>query len=271
MISFQQHFQARNADIILSTFPKSGTTWLKALVFAILNRTRYPLNSDSHPLINSNPHDLVPTLELNIYKKDKCPNLKQFHDPRIFATHAGYSMLPRSILDSSCRIIYICRNPLDQLISAWCFFQKVYQDGVALEKVFELACEGVHNYGPFWDHVLGYWEASLKKPGKILFLKYEDLKRDITSQSKKLADFLGFPFSQEEEQLEVIDDISTLCSFDTMKEMEVNKTSAQNSNYFRNAKVGDWTNYLTPSMAQQFIKVNEEKFKGSGITFEMDC
>ncbi|KAL0407841.1 UNVERIFIED_CONTAM: Cytosolic sulfotransferase 1 [Sesamum radiatum] len=55
-------------------------------------------------------------------------------------------------------------------------------------------------YGPFWDDILGYWNAHLENPGKVLFLKYEDLKEDITSQVKKIAEFIGFPFSVEEEE-----------------------------------------------------------------------
>jgi hypothetical protein len=37
--------------------------------------------------------------------------------------------------------------------------------------------------------VLGYWKASLERPDKVLFLKYEDLKEDIISNLKKIAGF----------------------------------------------------------------------------------
>uniref|UniRef100_A0A2P2LLX3 Sulfotransferase n=1 Tax=Rhizophora mucronata TaxID=61149 RepID=A0A2P2LLX3_RHIMU len=52
----QQQFRARSTDIFLVTTPKSSTTWLKALIFSIVNRTRYDASS-KHPLFTANPHD----------------------------------------------------------------------------------------------------------------------------------------------------------------------------------------------------------------------
>ncbi|KAK5832849.1 hypothetical protein PVK06_016652 [Gossypium arboreum] len=41
IIAFQKYFQALDDDIIVVSKPKSGTTWLKALVFSIVNRHHY--------------------------------------------------------------------------------------------------------------------------------------------------------------------------------------------------------------------------------------
>ncbi|KAM7511334.1 hypothetical protein LguiB_010209 [Lonicera macranthoides] len=62
VISFRKHFQAKDTDVILATALKSGTTWLKALTFNIINRAKYSPNVQ-HPLLTSNPHELVPNFE----------------------------------------------------------------------------------------------------------------------------------------------------------------------------------------------------------------
>ncbi|KAF3667636.1 hypothetical protein FXO37_09944 [Capsicum annuum] len=66
-------------------------------------------------------------------------------------------------------------------------------------KEFKWFCQGKSGYGPYWDHVLEYWKASIERPDRVFFFKYEDLKEDTLGYMKKLADFTEKPFSKEEE------------------------------------------------------------------------
>ncbi|KAL0372063.1 UNVERIFIED_CONTAM: Cytosolic sulfotransferase 14 [Sesamum calycinum] len=186
-------------------------------------------------------------------------------------------MLPVSIHETDCRIIYHCRNPLDQFVSYIHFSSQndigKGTDPVGMDEAFDMYCQGFSTYGPFWDGILGYWNAHLQNPGKVLFLKYEDLKEDITSQVKKIAEFIGFPFSLEEEEQGLIDQISGLCSFESLSNLAVNKTGdlngiAKNSSFFRKGQVGDWINYLTPAMVERIKKLMDLKFEGSGLMFK---
>ncbi|KAK3188523.1 hypothetical protein Dsin_028084 [Dipteronia sinensis] len=65
MISAHKHFQARDSDTILITCLKSGTTWLKALAYAIVHRSRYAF--EQSPLLTTNPHELVPSIDHPAY------------------------------------------------------------------------------------------------------------------------------------------------------------------------------------------------------------
>ncbi|PIA25895.1 hypothetical protein AQUCO_10400005v1 [Aquilegia coerulea] len=215
MMGFQRHFQALDTDIILATAPKSDTTWLKSVVFAVSHRSQ----------------------------NNKFPDLTSSHDPpRIFATHVPYFMLPESVRTSKCRMIYLCRNPKD------------------IFKSFERFYKGIEMFGPCWEQALEYWKLSTEKP-EVLFLKFEDLKADINIQLKRIAEHLGCPFSAEEENRGVIEDIANLCSFHHLSNLEVKKTGegcfpqVENNAFFRKGEVGDWMNILTPSIVEKLDQV----------------
>ncbi|GMJ01674.1 sulfotransferase 2A, ARABIDOPSIS THALIANA SULFOTRANSFERASE 2A [Hibiscus trionum] len=277
MISFQTHFQAFDSDVMVATFPKCGTTWLKALTFSTLYRSQFSRGGIEHPLLNSTPHQLVHFLEIDVYMNNPFPDLENIcvYKPRLFGTHVPYASLPTSIKDSKCKIVYICRNPMDMFISLWLFSNKLRgenQESLSPDKAFDMLCRGICMFGPFFDHALEYWNASQENPDKVLLLKYEDLKEDINSQLKRLAMFLGVPFNEDEEKQGVVAEIAKVCSFDKLRELEVNKKGVHISgiphkDFFRKGKVGDWSNYLTPSMVERLEKLIHEKLDGSGLTF----
>ncbi|GAB4840161.1 hypothetical protein Ancab_020925, partial [Ancistrocladus abbreviatus] len=274
VLAFQKHFQSQVSDVLLVTTPKSGTTWLKAMIYAVANRKLYP-NIYLHPLLNYNPHDLVPFLELNVYYDiNKVTDLSSLPSPRLFSSHLPISSLPKSAKDT-CKLVYLCRNPKDTFVSLWHFTNKLrpcHLGSLPLGEAFQRFCRGVSLYGLFWYYVLGYWNESLENPKNVFFLKYEDIKEQPTFHLKRLAEFLGCPFSQEEEKTAVMEDILNLCSFNSLSNLEVNNSGKQasgeaNHAFFRRGEVGDWANYLTPDMIEQFDQITEEKFRGSGFKF----
>ncbi|QCD85696.1 desulfoglucosinolate sulfotransferase A/B/C [Vigna unguiculata] len=278
VIKFQNHFQAKDSDVIVASFPKSGTTWLKALTFAILNRQRFS-SSHNHPLLTSNSHELFPFLDFifhgdNIH--DKLSDLSNMTEPRVFGTHIPFPSLSNSVKESNCKIVYICRNPFDTFVSSWTFFNKIKSDSlndVTIEEALENYCKGIIGFGPIWEHMLGYWKESIAKPNKVLFLKYEELKENVNFYVRRVAEFLDCPFTEEEESNGVIENIIKLCSFEKMKNLEVNKCGIVGRNIekkylFRKGEIGDWVNYFSPAMIEKLSKTMEEKLSGSCLSFK---
>nr|CAB3481427.1 unnamed protein product [Digitaria exilis] len=274
----QAHFQPRPDDIILATYPKCGTTWLKALAFAITNRSHHPITCKNHPLLTHLPHDLVEDLEFPLrYLHHPVSELENLPSPRLLCTHLPLPLLPTSVSTIGCRIVYLCREPKDVLVSMWHYMNKVYRDCFTeFDRAFELFCEGVSLYGPIWDHYLGYWKQMTTEPNRVLFLKYDEMMADTGNHVKRLAEFFGGPVSVEEESSGIVQDIVKLCSFENLKKMPVNCSGVtnpidglaiENSVFFRTGKVRDWENHMTEEMAKKLDRIIEDKLGGCGLTF----
>ncbi|KAE8681616.1 Cytosolic sulfotransferase 15 [Hibiscus syriacus] len=242
-----------------------------------MNRKNFPISNENNPLLRLNPHDLVPFLEYKLYANNLNLNLSNIPEPRIFGTHVPFGALQETIKGSDCRVVYVCRNPFDTFISSWHYCRKLWpesQPPFPLEEAFNMYCKGVIGFGPFWDHMLGYWKERLERSNNVLFMKYEDMKEDAISQLKMLANFLGVPFSNEEEEEGLVEEIIKLCSFENLKDLEVKKSGKSikdfdNKYLFRKGEIGDWVNHLSPSMVERLSKIMEEKFGDSDLKFKV--
>ncbi|ERN18621.1 hypothetical protein AMTR_s00065p00163610 [Amborella trichopoda] len=237
-----KHFVAHPDDILLAAAPKTGTTWLSALLFSIAS------------------HGLIPKEEAH----------------KLFSTHIPYSTLPEPLKDSGSRIIYISRNPRDAFVSLWHFSQKIQRgnsDPLTFEEAFEQFCEGKTAFGPFLEHVLEYWKASQERTQNILFLTYEEMKADTKGGVKRMAQFLGRSIETEEEVEEIVD----MCSFERLSNLEVNTSKEKSpwaffpyNSFFRKGVVGDWVNYFTPAMTERLDRIIQAKIQGSGLQFRFE-
>ncbi|CAN4111712.1 unnamed protein product [Withania somnifera] len=266
-LSMQENFKAQPSDIYICSSIKTGTTWLKALAFSIM--TRHTFNDSTNPLFTKVPHECLPFLEIDYATNPK------FLDTELplLATHLPYTLLPQSILQQDSKIIYIYREPKDTFVSMWHFIRRIHEESY----INNWFCEGKSAYGPYWDHVLGYWKASTERPERVLLFKYEDLKKETLCYVKKLADFMEKPFSMEEEARGVPEEIVARCNFKYLSNLQVNKsgwhrsesqTPLSNSLFFRKGETGDWKNLLTDPMQKSIDKITQKKFQILGLTVE---
>ncbi|KAJ3677310.1 hypothetical protein LUZ60_003034 [Juncus effusus] len=207
--------------------------------------------------------------------------LEAIPSPRILGSHLPYSILPDSITASDCRIIYICRDPKDVLVSQYHFiYELINMDDhkAPFNEIYDAFCDGASDFGPIWQHVLDNWNESVAKPEKILFLKYEEMLQDIVNHVKRIAEFIGCPFLEAEQNGGVVEQIVQLCSFQKQKDLKVNKTKISGvvekqisyAAFFRKGLVGDWSNHITLEMAQRLDAIANEKFEGSGLEIKVN-
>ncbi|CAN1220003.1 Cytosolic sulfotransferase 6 [Linum perenne] len=254
--TIRANFKPKRDDdiVILASTPKTGTTWLKALSHCILFR-----DEEDDLLAKKNPHLCVRNLESGVDKKG-----------------VSSSHMDSVSIKQDCKLVYITRDPKDTFVSQWHFFNKIFRgnnlDPLPLESAAEIFCNGTHTYGPYWDHVLEYWEASQRSPDKVMFMKYEDLRCDPKPRVRELALFLGKPFGDDDDV--EIEEVIWRSSFDRLKDLDVNKTGKvhpvlspllTNNLFFRRGEVGDWRNHLTPEVAKRIDDVTRVKFRSCGL------
>ncbi|XP_062042642.1 amine sulfotransferase [Lepus europaeus] len=258
-------FEIRDDDVFVVTYPKSGTIWTQQILSLIYfeghrNRTE-----------NWDTLDRVPFLEYNIRKVD----IENRPSPRLFASHLPYYLAPKSLKNNKAKIIYVYRNPKDVLISFFHFSNLVVklEASSTLENFMEKFLDGKVVGSLWFDHIRGWYEH--KHDFNILFMMYEDMKKDLRSSILKIRSFLEKELSEEE-----VDAIVRQATFENMKFIpqanynnilsnEIGKRNAEGA-FLRKGAVGDWKHHMTVEQSERFDRIFQEEMKDFPLKFIWD-
>ncbi|XP_012859976.1 amine sulfotransferase-like [Echinops telfairi] len=257
-------FEIRDDDVFIVTYPKSGTIWTQQIISSIYFEDHRNKNSHEDTLAR------VPFLEYNIRKVD----FSKRPSPRLFATHLPYYIMPRGLKNKKAKVIYIYRNPKDVLVSFFHFSQFVTLLEVSdtLEKFMERFLDG-RVVGSLWfDHVRGWYEH--RHNFNILFMMYEDMKKDLRGSVLKICNFLEKKLSDE-----AVDAVVNLATFQNMKSdpqanyrkiLKDEIGTRKDGLFLRKGTIGDWKNHLTVEQNERFDKVFQKKMKNVSLKFIWD-
>lgn len=254
----RKEFVVKDGDVFVVTYPRSGTTWTEQIVHLLVNNGRQGEQrlTDAVPWLETLPHRPNGMIEF----------LKTMLSPRLFTSHLPYSLMP-DVRATTAKIIYVARNPKDVAISTYFHNQSKLGYEGSWEEYFQLFMHSDVGFGPYFDHVLPWWQAS-QHDGHILFMKYEDMKQDPAGNVAKIGSFL-----EREADPQLIDMVVTLSSFQSMKSNEVTNFEwipqrADKPKHFRKGDIGDWINYFSAEQSQEMNDLVMKKMKGSGLQFD---
>ncbi|XP_070560852.1 sulfotransferase 1B1-like [Ptychodera flava] len=303
LIETPEIVKCREDDVFVASYPKSGTTWLVEMVSLVMNGGNTDFNTSAwqqerHPMIEANfkaPFWLPWVIHLLKLLKPLMPkaiqnlvflkrlllaethmkaaigieHMKRLESPRLLKSHLPYQTFPTQAISKKCKIVYVARNPKDTAVSYFyhCslgMFPLDYKG--SWNEFYELYVNGKVWYGSWFDHVLAWWQR--KGDDNVLFLKYEDMKKDPKGTVKTIAVFLDVTLSDD-----IVDKIVEFSSFKSMKSNKAVNISLsigdKNKHQFiRKGVVGDWMNYFTVSQNKEYEKIYKERMKGSGLDFE---
>lgn len=260
------NFQPRPTDVLITTAPKAGTTWMQQIL--------YQLRSGGDDQFK-NIYDVVPWLEMPQPGKSWHEVLEEFEripDPRIFKTHCTYEQTPGV---DTVRIILTSRHPCDSCVSFYHHIMNLTEEH--RENFQVMIPDSVDEYVDKWLEAAS-WYRNVKswwphhEQNNILWLRYEDLVADLETGMRQILNFLGWQRSESQftKALEY-------SSFKWMKQHADRFTAEKDGKpvfkpgkFIRKGQVGDSKNLLSPEhekkiLDKAFAELDEDCLRFLGL------
>ncbi|KAK3605554.1 hypothetical protein CHS0354_013195 [Potamilus streckersoni] len=259
-----RNLSARDDDVLICTYLKSGTHWIWEIVF-MLRKGKAEYNTK-----------IKETAMLEFLSKDQ---IEALESPRILNTHFPLHMLPKDLLEKKRKIIQVMRNPKDIVVSMYNhsksmrigvsrFYSGTFSDYLSLF----YSLEGVAKGG--WNKYVRDFEKFVKDNPDypILTLYFEDIKQDPKKEITKVAKFLDVSYTEE-----LITAVTEKCEFENLKKANkeikddyISRNLGCNGKQFiyRKGTVGDWKNWFTVAQNELFDETFERWMSGSELKFK---
>ncbi|MCI0506981.1 MAG: sulfotransferase domain-containing protein [Gammaproteobacteria bacterium] len=268
------NFSVRPTDVLITTAPKAGTTWMQQILYQL--KTGGVSDFDSI-------HDAVPWLELPRVDRTWPTQLEYYEtlpDPRIFKTHCTYpqtpgthSRGPQNPYAPAARIILSSRDPRDCCVS---FYHHVMSmTDAALKHVnlqrprsFDDYFTDWISFGAWYRNVQSWWPHI--NDDNVLWLRYEDMVNDLDGAIERILGFLGWQLASAS-RCKVLE----YCSFTWMKQraekfvtrFESGESMFKPGGFIRKGQTGDHKVLLSPAQEQQILQRARELLPGDCLRF----
>ncbi|CAO2628046.1 Amine sulfotransferase [Lemmus lemmus] len=257
--------EIRDDDVFIVTYPKSGTVWTQQIL-SLIYFEGHRNNSE-----NIRTMDRAPFFEYNIHNVD----FAKMPSPRIFSSHLPYYLVPKVLKDKKVKILYIYRNPKDVLTSYFHFSNLVVllEASNTVETFMQAFLDGRVVGSNWFDHIRGWYEH--RHDFNIMFLSYEDMKKDLRGSVLKICSFLEKELSDED-----LNAVVRQATFQNMKsdpranyeDIIKNDIGTRNDQgtFLRKGTIGDWKNHLTVDQNERFDRIFYRNMKNIPLKFIWD-
>ena len=186
------NFTARPTDVLITTAPKAGTTWMQQIL--------HQLRSGGDPDFFS-IDDVIPWLELPRPGKTAAEILIDYEaigDPRIFKTHCTYDQTPGV---ETARIILSSRDPRDCCVSYYHHVMDMTEEArqrvwLKQYRSFEDVFDSWMEQASWYRNIQGWWPHF--KDENLLWLRFEDMKQDLPGSIDRIIDFLDWNINEKQ-------------------------------------------------------------------------
>jgi hypothetical protein len=258
------NFIARATDVLITTAPKAGTTWMQQ----ILHQLRSGGDAEFASI-----DAVVPWLELPRRGRTAAAILADYEamaDPRVFKTHCTYSQTPGT---DTARIILSSRDPRDCCISYYHHVMDMtdaarQQVGTDRHRNFDEVFEAWLEFAGWYRNIQGWWPHFNDE--NVLWLRYEDMKHDLPGSVDRVLDFLGWNISAQQRARAI-----EYSSFDWMRahadkftrQLDMDKPTFKPGGLIRKGQVGDHKTLLSPDQERRILDRAHEMLAPDCLAF----
>lgn len=269
----------------LASYPKSGNTWFRAFLTALMNEGEVDINDlssdgifslrwiideetdlDSTYLYHEEVMDLQPEVYLSHAKTITSKVFYKIHDA-LGRNRAGKQIVPPEV---TCCALYFIRNPLDVCVSFAAHLGVTIDQAVKMMNSKEAYLVGGGNLNTHYQvrqdlnswsgHVVG-WTTTDSFPVHVV--RYEDMLTEPFETFKMAVRAVGLEFEDQ-----AIWKAIEASRFESLKRQETEKrfreAPAQALSFFRSGKSGGWKDVLTEEQAEALIGCHEQAMKEFG-------
>jgi hypothetical protein len=224
-----QHRNLWPSDVFVASYPKSGTTWTRFVLFEVLSGL---------------PAGFKATNELmaRIGKHSKGLSLLP-GGGRLIGTHEQYRKDYK-------RAIYIARDPRDVVLSEYAFLRSLEYFRGSLDQyisTFLFTCGSAYGYGPWQRHVASWLDAPIAQSNDLLVVRFEDMRRDPVTWFTRMVEFLDVDVNEDKIRLAV--ENNTLQKMREKEDKEPVRASIK-GRFVRSGSVRGWVSQLSSAQVR---------------------
>jgi len=223
-----RHQSLKPTDVFLASYPRSGSTWLRFMLFESLLGESSGFNS---------VNQAIPDVKLH---RDSLPLTPG--GSRLIKTHEVYHPEYR-------KAVYLVRDPRDVALSEYAYQTALGLVDQSLDDFLERFLQDrVNPFASWRAHVESWLTAPLHKE-QLLVLRFEGLRTDTVKTITRIAEFLGLTPDEHRIRRAIADNTVERMR---AKEKEAPQRASKRGQFIRSGSVGGWRANLSPSQVDSF-------------------
>ncbi|MBZ5597245.1 MAG: sulfotransferase domain-containing protein [Acidobacteriia bacterium] len=232
-----RHWGLDRNDAFIASYPRSGNTWLRFVLFDILVSGQISgFDEVNHIIAEVGLHQpAIPLLP---------------GQGRLIKTHEAYRKPYQ-------KAIYLVRDVRDVVLSEFAYQKALGWVPDDFEDFLSRFLDGqVNPFSPWHEHVPGWVNSPLARTPNFLLIKFEELRRNTEQVVNRSLDFLGVVVDPQ-----IVRQAIANNTVERMQEKEQRSpqlsdtaprpTASEESRFIRSGSVGGWRNRLTPVQVEK--------------------